>query len=300
MEQDLATDFQLIAHISFIPTILNVLCQTTGAGFASVNRVTAHRWISCSAIDKIGFGLKAGDEIPIQETLCNSVRESAASIIFDDVANDKVYKNHPIPAARKFQSHISVPIIRKNGDFFGTICALDKQPREFNNPAVINLFNSYADLIALQVDSEEEKMTYESLLSAERMRYEQVLKNETKLKILIEASDLGYWEIQVKERIVEFSDRFMAISGIKAHVIMTIDEIFSNTHPEDLQARLDAYNTALTTGEFYFKGRIIWPDKSIHWIESKGKTFFENNEPSYILGVTRDITPEKNADDSVE
>ena len=84
----------------------------------------------------------------------------------------------------------------------------------------------------------------------------------------------------------------MAISGIKKHESLSLDEVFSNTHPEDLQVRLDAYDTALTTGEFYFKGRIIWPDESIHWIESKGKTFFENNEPSYILGVTRDITKE--------
>jgi hypothetical protein len=58
MNRDFAQDIELIEGIKSIPTILDVVCQTTGVGFSAVARVTEERWFTCSVKDDIGFGLK--------------------------------------------------------------------------------------------------------------------------------------------------------------------------------------------------------------------------------------------------
>ena len=47
-------------------------------------------------------------------------------------------------------------------------------------------------------------------------------------------------------------------------------------------------------GYFILRGQIIWDDNSSHWIESKGKVFYdEQKNPVTIIGTTADITEEK-------
>ena len=44
-----------IAGIDAVPTILDVVCRTTGMRFAAVARVTEDRWIACAVRDQIRF-----------------------------------------------------------------------------------------------------------------------------------------------------------------------------------------------------------------------------------------------------
>ncbi|WP_205411392.1 hypothetical protein [Mucilaginibacter pineti] len=46
-----------ISAITAIPAILDMICRTTGMGFAPVARVTDERWVACAVLDKINFGL---------------------------------------------------------------------------------------------------------------------------------------------------------------------------------------------------------------------------------------------------
>ena len=58
---DLTRDIERIQQIDIIPTILDVVCQTTGMGFAAVARVTEDRWVASQVSDDIRFGLQAGE-----------------------------------------------------------------------------------------------------------------------------------------------------------------------------------------------------------------------------------------------
>lgn len=71
LERDLAADVEAVAGIDVVPTILEVVCRTTGMGFAAVARVTEDRWIACAVKDDIAFGLKPGGELSVETTICN-------------------------------------------------------------------------------------------------------------------------------------------------------------------------------------------------------------------------------------
>lgn len=129
----------------------------------------------------------------------------------------------------------------------------------------------------------------------EKAIYEKKLKeDEERLNIIINASELGTWELNVKSKEVYYSDRYLQILGYSERVDLTHQQILSHLHLDDLPARDAAFKKALGTGMLHYESRIIWNDKSLHWIEGKGKVFYdENNEPEKLIGTVRDITEEK-------
>jgi len=152
IELNIDSEVEAIGRISMIPTLLAVICQSTGMGFAAVARVTDNKWIACGVRDEISFGLKPGDELKLETTICNEIRKHQKAIVIDHVDEDEAFRNHPTPEMYGFQSYISMPIIRKNGDFFGTLCAIDSKPALLNNPRVIGMFELFADLISFHLE----------------------------------------------------------------------------------------------------------------------------------------------------
>ena len=101
-------DVEAIARIPAVPTILDVVCRTTGMGFAAVARVTEDHWIVCSVKDEIAFGLQPGGELKVETTICHEVRERRDPVIINHAAEDEIYSFHPTPIMYSFQSYISV------------------------------------------------------------------------------------------------------------------------------------------------------------------------------------------------
>ena len=153
MDGGLQADIEAVGTISAVPTILDVVCRVTGMGFAAVARVTEQRWICCAVNDLIQFGLQPGGELKVETTICHEVREMREPVVIDHVAEDSLYCRHHTPAMYGFQSYISMPIVLKDGRFFGTLCAIDPQPRRLKNPETIGMFKLFAELIAFHLDA---------------------------------------------------------------------------------------------------------------------------------------------------
>src|SRR5437870_9779655 len=102
----LEEEVSAIAGIDVIPSILEVVCRSTGMGFSAVARVTEDRWIACAVRDEINFGLVPGGELQIESTICNEIRQSGRLVVIDDVACDATFRNHHTPRTYGFQSYI--------------------------------------------------------------------------------------------------------------------------------------------------------------------------------------------------
>lgn len=126
-------------------------------GFAAIARVTEDQWVTCSVKDSISFGLKPGDELKVETTICHEVRQKNEAILIDDVQKDPQYFDHHTPVIYGIQSYISVPIYRKDGSFFGTLCAIDPKPARIKTPEILGMFKLFADLIAFHLQALDEK-----------------------------------------------------------------------------------------------------------------------------------------------
>jgi signal transduction histidine kinase len=168
MTEDYQGDVESVRRIAAAPTILEVVCRTTGMGFAAVARVTGDRWIACDVFDEINFGLKPFGELPVETTICHEIRQSREIVVIENVAEDVVWRQHPTPARYGFQSYISAPIILADGSFFGTLCAIDPRPVRLRTPETIGMFRLFADLIAKHLDANRKVALSESSLVEER------------------------------------------------------------------------------------------------------------------------------------
>lgn len=167
-KENFADDLEAVSRIIAVPTILEVVCRTTGMGFAAVARVTEERWIACAVRDEIAFGLVPGGELRVATTICDEIRDSGRAVVIDHVAEDDNFCQHPTPKMYGFQSYISVPIFRPDGRFFGTLCAIDPRPARLNTPETVGMFKLFADLIAFHLDAQERLRLSETALLGER------------------------------------------------------------------------------------------------------------------------------------
>ncbi len=170
MRQSIAEDVAVIGRISAVPAILQVISETTGMGFAAVARVTDSSWTACAVLDKLDFGLLPGGELELTTTICHEIHASHLheAVIIDCVSEDDKYRLHHTPQMYNFQSYISVPVFLSDGSFFGTICALDPKPAKLKNTAVEPMMTSFARLLGIQIEAEENLEKARADLRAER------------------------------------------------------------------------------------------------------------------------------------
>jgi signal transduction histidine kinase len=161
---EFAAEIDAIERIDAVPRILEVVCRSTGMGFAAIARVTDDRWVCCAVRDEIAFGLKPGGELRLETTICNQIRQSHQAVVIEHVDED----GHHTPAMYGFQSYVSVPIVLADESMFGTLCAIDPRPARLKNPETLGMFKLFAELVAAQLNSARSLAASEAVLLGER------------------------------------------------------------------------------------------------------------------------------------
>ena len=163
----IAEDVETIGRIEAVPTILEVVCRTTGMGFAAVARVTEDRWVACAVRDEIDFGVAPGGELAVDAGILDQLRRGGEAVVIEHVAQDAAFCGHPTPARYGFESYISQPIFR-GGAFFGTLCAIDPKPARLKTPQVLGMFKLFAELIAQHMESQDRLAESQAEVLSER------------------------------------------------------------------------------------------------------------------------------------
>ena len=120
-------------------------------------------------------------------------------------------------------------------------------------------------------------------------------ENEEKLQLIIDGSELGIFDANLKTGKVEASKRCYEILGFDGEHDLSQQELTAHMHPEDLKIRQKAFEQAFATGRLYYQSRIHVTEHSWRWMEAKGKVYFDDdNAPERVMGTIRDITEERN------
>ena len=162
--EEIARDVAALNRLQAVPTLLEVLCESTGMRFAAVARVTENTWTACVVKDEIGFGVTAGGQLDLESTLCIESKRSNAPIVIEQASTDPRYCDHPTPKLYKIESYVSVPIVLPNGRYFGNLCAIDPAPAKVADPKILKMFTRFAALIGMLLDSEMARQADQSAL----------------------------------------------------------------------------------------------------------------------------------------
>ena len=161
-------DIDAVQRISAVPSMLRLICDQTGMGFAAVARVDDDSWTACAVLDRINFGLKPGGQLDVHSTLCIEARAAREPVAFDHASTHPIYCKHHTPRLYSIESYVSVPIVKRDGTYFGNLCAIDPNPHEVSNARIVAMFQGFADLIAHTLEIEDKQTaTADALTDAE-------------------------------------------------------------------------------------------------------------------------------------
>ncbi len=228
-QEAIARDVAAVGRIGAVPALLRVVCQITGMGFAAVARVTESTWTACAVQDDIEFGLMPGDQLGAQTTLCIESRAARRPVVIDHASQDPVYCSHPTPRMYKIESYISVPIVLKDGAYFGNLCAFDPRPARVSDPKIVDMFTLFAELISLQLESEAKQMAAESALRDERATAElreqfiAVLGHDLRNPLMAVSATAELLEITAPN--AELADLGRRLQGVTRRMSRLIDDV---------------------------------------------------------------------------
>lgn len=151
---EFALDVEAVRAIDAVPVILSMVKHITGMRFAAVARVTETHWVACAVDDSINFGLQPGGELVLESTICHEIRQHRTPVIFGHASTHPVFRSHHTPKTYGLESYISIPIVKANGEFFGTLCAIDSVPASLEEPAIAKTLTLFAQLIGMSLDAQ--------------------------------------------------------------------------------------------------------------------------------------------------
>lgn len=127
----------------------------------------------------------------------------------------------------------------------------------------------------------------------------QVELAEERVRIAIESAQLGSYEANLKTGKVLASARMYEIYDVEP-TDQQLDFI-NKIHPDDLRIRNEAHETAIATGKLHYEVRTQRKDGSYTWVSASGQFYFDKDgKPEKAIGIVKDITTEKEAEQELE
>lgn len=128
---------------------------------------------------------------------------------------------------------------------------------------------------------------------------EEVQNSNERLKMAIEGSGIGSYEIDLTTKEIKTSGNFDAICSIESP--LTIEDLIGKLHPDDLTAREKAHDEANTTGKISYEARIINKDNGVRWAKINGKIIADDNgKPKTIIGIIQDIQEQREFEEELK
>ncbi|MUG96700.1 PAS domain-containing protein [Scytonema sp. UIC 10036] len=124
-------------------------------------------------------------------------------------------------------------------------------------------------------------------------------KINQQLTLALESANMGIWDWNLLTDGVIWSIGHERLFGLSPGTFLgTYDAVMDCIHPDDREKVTLASYQACTFGyNFHQEFRVIWPDGSIHWMESKGKCIYNNEAQAVrMLGTVMEITERKQAE----
>jgi PAS domain S-box-containing protein len=130
---------------------------------------------------------------------------------------------------------------------------------------------------------------------------EELRDRDEVLQIALRANGMGLWVWDSQKDIVQWSDEVYRIAGREPGSIEPSTETWlAFVHPEDLETVKAAVVQARVAAKYHQQHRILWPDGTVRWVESQGKSQRDaEGNVTRVAGVLADITGRKLSEEAM-
>jgi PAS domain S-box-containing protein len=116
---------------------------------------------------------------------------------------------------------------------------------------------------------------------------------EERLRLAVDAAELGTFEVDIKTDKLIYSPRFAEIMGYDLSAQLDHTQVGDQVHIDDKGIVKTAFERALENGHYFYEVRIVTPGETVKWIRTQGELFYdEEHQPARLIGTVTDITAE--------
>lgn len=149
-----------------------------------------------------------------------------------------------------------------------------------------------ARLLGINVDITDQKRVEEALRESEQ-----------RLKFVLEAVNVGVWSIDLQTGVFTASSECRRNFGVGVgEEFARYEHVRARIHPDDRAHEAAAAASARGgDGEYDAEYRVVWPDKSVHWILARGQASPGTDGAAVRLsGIALDITERKEVEQALK
>jgi len=150
-------------------------------------------------------------------------------------------------------------------------------------------------------DPEDRRVAVLSSDVTARKRAEEALhQNERRLRLAFEAANMGAWMVEEDAEAGTIDAHMRQLFDLPADAaVMSLDHFYAVMHPDDREQVAAAIQAAWTqTTDFHVEFRVRVRGEE-RWYAGRGRVFYRDDEPHYLLSVNYDITERKRTDQAL-
>jgi PAS domain S-box-containing protein len=128
---------------------------------------------------------------------------------------------------------------------------------------------------------------------------QELSRSGERLELALQAGRMGTWDYEIASGTLTWSDNHFRLFGLEPGSCVPTSELFtSRIHPAD-RGHVDAVIAQAMEDhkDYTVQYRVVWADKSVHWLEARGRIPVEDGQPIGTIGVVTDVTDRKRAED---
>lgn len=195
---------------------------------------------------------------------------------------------------------LAAPLVTRDGRNLGLIQLSQKLSGDFSEDDEAILVQ-LAHMASVAIDNVRLYREAQDQIAETRRAQEALERSKESMQLAQQYVGVGIWEWDLQTGALAWSDEIRQLHGFKKEDFDgKYESWMESIHPEDRQHVHRSIAEAIAkNGEYEVQYRAIYADRSIHWLEARGRTIVIGGRPVRMLGVAMDITSRKLAEEAL-
>lgn len=252
---------------------------------------TSRQWF------KSRVGLDAA-ETTREAAFCAHAIMGTDTFVVGDARDDQRFADNPLVTGDPhIRAYAGVPLTSIDGHALGTLCAIDREPRQFSDRE-LDILRDLASIARHQIVSLEQQRRAETLASRTVVAADDGARL---MHAMVEHAGIGIAMVGLDGAWLRVNPKMAEILGRTREDLMsrTFQEI---THPDDLDEDMDLVQQLLagTFTSYALEKRYLKPDGSIVWGNLTVSLVRDaQGSPAYFVSLVEDISQRQAAEEAL-